>query len=98
MRMLPFTFRSVEELKLGAVWQGVYGEPWPHYRAWFLKEGEAAAPGASPDGEAIEGGFDIPKADLEPWQRDPVERSVAAPSDGLAACMDLFDCANGYSE
>jgi predicted choloylglycine hydrolase len=44
MRMLPFTFRSVEELDLGPVWQSVFEERWPHYRAWFLKEGEEARP------------------------------------------------------
>jgi predicted choloylglycine hydrolase len=42
MRMLPFPFRSIEELDLGAKWQAVFEEKWPHYRAWFLREGEAA--------------------------------------------------------
>jgi predicted choloylglycine hydrolase len=44
MRMFPFTFRSLEELDLGPVWQSVFEERWPHYRAWFLKEGEEARP------------------------------------------------------
>jgi predicted choloylglycine hydrolase len=44
MRMVPFTFRSIEELELGPRWQGVFEERWPHYRAWFLREGEAARP------------------------------------------------------
>src|SRR6266498_2659469 len=44
MRMLPFTFRSVEELELGPLWQSVFEERWHHYRAWFLKEGEEARP------------------------------------------------------
>src|SRR3990170_7035993 len=44
MRMLPFTFRAVEELDLGAKWRAVFEEKWPHYRAWFLCEGEAARP------------------------------------------------------
>ena len=44
MRMVPFTFRSIEELELGPKWQAVFEERWPHYRAWFLREGEAARP------------------------------------------------------
>jgi len=44
MRMLPFTFRALEELDLGPTWQAVFEEKWPHYKAWFLKEGEAARP------------------------------------------------------
>ena len=42
MQMVPFTFRSLEELDLGPKWAGVFEERWPHYRAWFLQEGEAA--------------------------------------------------------
>ena len=44
MRMLPFTFRAYEELELGPVWQGVFEERWPHYRSWFLRDGEADRP------------------------------------------------------
>lgn len=44
MQMVPFTFRSIEELELGPKWAGVFEERWPHYRAWFLREGEAARP------------------------------------------------------
>jgi predicted choloylglycine hydrolase len=44
MRMLPFTFRAVEEFELGPKWQAVFEEKWPHYKAWFLREGEAARP------------------------------------------------------
>ena len=44
MRMLPFTFRALEELEIGPKWQAVFEEKWPHYRAWFLREGEAARP------------------------------------------------------
>ena len=40
--MVPFTFRAVEELELGPKWAGVFDERWPHYREWFLREGEAA--------------------------------------------------------
>src|SRR3954454_23275716 len=44
MRMLPFTFRAVEELQLGPMWQAEFEERWPHYKTWFLREGEAARP------------------------------------------------------
>ena len=44
MEMVPFTFRSVQELELGPKWQGVFEERWQHYRAWFLREGEAERP------------------------------------------------------
>jgi len=44
MRMLPFTFRSIEELELGERWRAVFEERWPHYRQWFLREGEEARP------------------------------------------------------
>jgi len=44
MRMLPFTFRAVQELEPGPKWQAVFEEKWPHYRSWFLREGEAARP------------------------------------------------------
>ena len=44
MRMLPFTFRALQELELGPKWQAVFEETWPHYKAWFLREGEAARP------------------------------------------------------
>lgn len=42
--MLPFTFRAVEELELGLAWHAVFEERWPHYKTWFLREGEAARP------------------------------------------------------
>jgi predicted choloylglycine hydrolase len=44
MQMIPFSFRSIQELELGATWQAVFEERWPHYRAWFLQEGEEARP------------------------------------------------------
>jgi predicted choloylglycine hydrolase len=40
--MAPFTFRSYEELDLGPKWAGFFEDLWPHYRDWFLREGEAA--------------------------------------------------------
>jgi predicted choloylglycine hydrolase len=42
MEMVPFTFRSLEELDLGPTWAGVFDARWQHYRAWFLRDGEAA--------------------------------------------------------
>jgi predicted choloylglycine hydrolase len=42
--MIPFTFRSIEELEPGPRWAEVFAERWPHYRAWFLQEGEEARP------------------------------------------------------
>ena len=44
MQMVPFTFRSIEELELGPKWAAVFEERWPHYQEWFLREGEAARP------------------------------------------------------
>ena len=44
MPMLPFTFRALQELELGPKWQAVFEEKWPHYKAWFLREGEAERP------------------------------------------------------
>jgi hypothetical protein len=37
MRMIPFTFRAVEELQPGPKWQAVFEEKWPHYKTWFLR-------------------------------------------------------------
>lgn len=42
--MVPFTFRSVQELELGAKWAALFEERWPHYRTWYLREGEASRP------------------------------------------------------
>lgn len=44
MQMVPFSFRAIEELDVGPKWAAVFAERWPHYRAWFLREGEAARP------------------------------------------------------
>jgi predicted choloylglycine hydrolase len=44
MQMVPFSFRSIEELELGPKWAAVFEERWPHYHEWFLREGEAARP------------------------------------------------------
>ncbi len=42
MRVIPFTFRAIEEHEAGPVWQGVFQAAWPEYRRWFLQEGEEA--------------------------------------------------------
>lgn len=44
MRVIPFTFRAVEELEIGPKWQAIFEDSWPWYRQWFLQEGEAARP------------------------------------------------------
>src|SRR5437867_7892700 len=44
MRMVPFTFTTIEELELGPKWAAAFQERWPHYREWFLREGEEARP------------------------------------------------------
>jgi predicted choloylglycine hydrolase len=44
MRMVPFSFRAIEELELGPKWAAVFEERWSHYREWFLREGEEARP------------------------------------------------------
>jgi predicted choloylglycine hydrolase len=44
MHTPPFTFRSIRELELGSAWQRLFEERWPHYREWFLQEGDAARP------------------------------------------------------
>lgn len=42
MQTVPFRFRATEEHDLGPRWAEVFEERWPHYRAWFLHEGEEA--------------------------------------------------------
>ncbi len=39
MRLIPFTFRAIEELEPGPKWRDVFEEHWPAYRRWFLSEG-----------------------------------------------------------
>jgi predicted choloylglycine hydrolase len=41
---IPFTFQAVTEAAPGAKWQARFAHAWPAYRAWFLKEGDAARP------------------------------------------------------
>jgi len=38
--MHSITFRASQELGLGERWRAVFEERWPHYEAWFLREGE----------------------------------------------------------
>jgi len=42
MEMVPFTFVALHELDLGPKWAAVFEDRWPHYRAWFLRDGEPA--------------------------------------------------------
>jgi predicted choloylglycine hydrolase len=41
---IPFTFRAFSEDQPGPRWQAFFDESWPWYRAWFLREGDAARP------------------------------------------------------
>ena len=38
----PLTFEAFWEDEPGARWQALFERHWPHYRAWFLQEGERA--------------------------------------------------------
>lgn len=40
--MAPFTFRSVAESAPGPLWAEIFEDRWPHYRDWFLRDGEEA--------------------------------------------------------
>jgi predicted choloylglycine hydrolase len=42
MRLIPFTFRTLDEERPGPRWQAVFEGAWPWYRQWFLSEGEEA--------------------------------------------------------
>jgi len=42
MRLIPFTFRALEELEIGPKWQAMFEQAWADYRQWFLQEGEEA--------------------------------------------------------
>lgn len=44
MQTRSVTFRAIEELELGPKWRALFEERWPHYREWFLSEGEEARP------------------------------------------------------
>jgi predicted choloylglycine hydrolase len=44
MRLIPVTFRTLDEERPGPKWQGVFEGAWPWYRQWFLSEGEQARP------------------------------------------------------
>ena len=40
MRLIPITFRTLDEEWPGPKWQAVFEGAWPWYRRWFLSEGE----------------------------------------------------------
>lgn len=42
MHPIPFTFRASHERDLGPTWTARFEERWPHYRRWFLREGDQA--------------------------------------------------------
>jgi predicted choloylglycine hydrolase len=37
-------WRALQEEAPGPLWSGLFAEYWPHYKAWWLKEGENARP------------------------------------------------------
>jgi predicted choloylglycine hydrolase len=42
MRLIPFTFRTLDEERPGPRWRAMFEAAWPWYRQWFLSEGEQA--------------------------------------------------------
>jgi predicted choloylglycine hydrolase len=44
MRVIPFTFRAINEAAPGDKWQALFAESWQWYKPWYLKEGELARP------------------------------------------------------
>ena len=42
--MSSFTFHAISEDRPGARWQALFDAVWPAYRAWYLRDGEAARP------------------------------------------------------
>jgi predicted choloylglycine hydrolase len=84
MRMLPFTFRAIEELELGPRWQAVFEEKWPHYREWFLREGEDARPSYAASVRMIKGHM----PELVPAYERVVE--LAGGSDLAARMLSLY--------
>jgi predicted choloylglycine hydrolase len=41
---LPLTFHAVAEPQPGARWQARFEQTWPGFRAWYLRDGDAARP------------------------------------------------------
>ena len=42
--MIDFTFYAIAEERPGARWQALFDAVWPAYRAWYLRDGDAARP------------------------------------------------------
>ncbi|MBI1357747.1 MAG: hypothetical protein GC160_25700 [Acidobacteria bacterium] len=51
---MQLRFRALDIEKPDSRWQSLFGEYWPAYRAWFLKEGDGARPGLGECREALE--------------------------------------------
>jgi len=93
MRMVPFTFRSIEERELGPKWQAVFEERWPHYRAWFLREGEAAN-GVARLGEDVDAFF----AAVRKWaglSEAKSQQVVSGPMDVPGELLESLQRMNG---
>lgn len=84
MQSVPFTFRSIEEPELGPKWQSVFEERWPHYRAWFLRDGEAARPSYATSARM----FRAHMPELTPWYERVVE--LAGGGDLAARMLSLY--------
>ena len=41
---MELTFRAIQENSPGPVWAGLFADYWPHYRKWWLREGQEARP------------------------------------------------------
>jgi predicted choloylglycine hydrolase len=84
MRMLPFTFRAIHEREPGPRWKAVFEEKWPHYREWFLREGEEARPSYAASLRMIKGHM----PELVPVYERVVE--LAGGSDLAARMLSLY--------
>jgi predicted choloylglycine hydrolase len=84
MRMLPFTFRAIHEGEPGPRWKAVFEEKWPHYREWFLREGEEARPSYAASVRMIKGHM----PELVPVYERVVE--LAGGSDLAARMLSLY--------
>ncbi len=84
MQTVPFTFTSIEELELGPKWQAVFEERWPHYRAWFLREGEAARPSYATSARMLRAHM----PELVPWYERVVD--LAGGGDLAARMLSLY--------
>ncbi len=84
MFSLPLTFRAVAEARPGGEFAARFAETWPAYRAWFLKDGDAARPSFVASRAALR--QHMPEL-VEVWER-LVE--LAGGSDSAARMLSLW--------